>query len=340
MGERAPLGDAPLAARATEGEGAASSGGQGQNQRTGESTATGQGQERPAWRRFEHWRRWSGYFFDPVKKWSDDRCPSMAASIAFYASFSLAPTLVIIIAVASFFYGADAAQGHLVDEVRGVVGRDAAAGIQAMITSAWEARIATGTTLISLAAVVIGASATFSSLNTALNVIWCAPATDTRGSIISIIRVRLISFAFVIGIGLLVVALLLLDAALAIAGQWFSAADNLGFQFANVTQRVLSLVVLAFAFAALLKLLPDAPLRWRYAFIGGVTAAVLFSAGKNLFAFYLAHAGTANTFGAAGSLAIVLMWLYYSAAVFLLGAEVAAVTAGRENPQTRPVENP
>jgi membrane protein len=256
----------------------------------------------------------------------------LSASIAFYSAFSLAPTLVLIIAIVSFFYGADAAQGRLVAEIQDYVGDQAASSIQAMISSAWNARTAAGTTVVSIVVVAVGASATFSSLNAALNDI-CPPLASTAGgaraTIAKLIRARLISFGLVIGAGFLIVFLLVLDTALKVTEGWVMGDASHAVMWADISQRILSFVILLGAFTAVLKLVPDALLEWRCATYGGLTSAILFSGGKNVFSFYLAHAGTANSFGAAGSLAVVLMWLFYSAAVFLLGAEVMASAARR-----------
>lgn len=276
-------------------------------------------------------RDWAGWVIEPVRQWFTDRCSTMSASIAFYAAFSLAPTLVIVIAVASFFFGADAVQGRLFGNIRHVVGDQTAAALQAMVASAWHADMAKGTTVLSLVAIAVGASATFAALNAALNVI-CPIVTTRAGareSLISLIKVRLISFGLVIGVGFLVVALLILDAAVAIVGRWVWGESNPSFIAADAAQLLVSFVLLVSAFSALLKFLPDAPMHWRDTSIGAVAAALFFNGGKRLFSFYLAHAGMANTFGAAGSLAVILMWLYYSAAVFLLGAEVAAFSRMR-----------
>ena len=271
-------------------------------------------------------------FVEPAKWWFKHRCASLSASIAFYSAFSLAPTLVLIIAIVSFFYGAEAAQGRLVAEIRDYVGDLAASSIQAMISSAWNARTAAGTTLVSIAVVAIGASATFASLNTALNDI-CPPLASTgqgaRATITKMIRARLISFGLVIGAGFLIVFLLVLDTALKVTEGWVMGDASNAVIWADIIQRILSFVILLGAFTAVLKLVPDALLEWRCATYGGLTSAILFSGGKNVFSFYLAHAGTANSFGAAGSLAVILMWLFYSAAVFLLGAEVMAAAARR-----------
>ena len=271
------------------------------------------------------WRRWADWVIEPVISWIGHRGSASAASIAFYTAFSLSPTLVIVIAVASFFYGADAIQGKLFDEISGVVGTQAAATIQAMVANARHAHVAAGTALISLAAVLIGASATFSSLNTALNIIWPIEVhLKPTQNILSLVRLRLLSFGLVVGVGFLVVILQVLDTVVTILGQWVWGETSVSYALANGAQHLVSVAVLIGAFSALLKFLPDAHMDWRDSTIGAVAATLMFGAGKNLFSMYLAHAGTANMFGAAGSLAVILMWLYYSSAVFLLGAEVAA----------------
>jgi membrane protein len=271
---------------------------------------------------------WS-WIQDPIVQWSQDHCVMFSASIAFFAAFSLAPTLVIIIAVASIFFGADAVQGRLFGEIADVVGADAAHSLEAIVANAWHADIARSTAIVSGVGVLVGASATFSSLHTALNVIWPAPVAGTRESILAILRVRAISFAFVLGAALLIVALLVLDALVVIVGQWVLGTSGPSFLIAALAQRAISLLMMVLAFAVLLKFLPSTRMKWRDAALGALTAALLFECGKRLFAFYLQHAGMANTFGAAGSLAVILMWLYYSAAVFLLGAEVSAMAARR-----------
>lgn len=268
---------------------------------------------------------------EPITHWIRDRCATMAASIAFYTAFSLAPTLVTVIAVAGFFFGQDAVQGRLFGEIRELVGDEAAQGVQAIVANAWHADRTARTTTMSILGIVIGASATFSTLNSALNAIWPVPEGDTRASILSLVRVRLISFGLVLGVAFLIVVLLILDTAISVIGQWFWGLQSVSYLIANTIQHVATLGSLLLAFSAMLKFVPDAPIQWRDALAGGLAAALLFSGGKNLFAFYLAHVGTANTFGAAGSLAVLLMWLYFSSAVFLLGAEVTATAARRRS---------
>ena len=277
-------------------------------------------------------RHQASWAMGAFRQFAEDRCAAMAASIAFYAAFSLAPTLVMVIAVAGWFFGAQAVRGELFAHIHGLLGDEAAAGVQTIVLNARHAGSAGGiAAIISFALLAIGASATFSSLNTALNIVW--PLTGPRSSsVIALVRVRLISFGLVLGVAFLLIVSLVLDTAITFIGKWIWG-DSPYVVIGNLLQLLVALLVLAFAFAALLKFLPDALVRWRDALVGGVVAAVLFSAGKKLFALYLAHAGMANSFGAAGSLAVLLMWLYFSAVVLLLGAEFSAARGRLHDPR-------
>src|SRR5580698_2133837 len=277
-------------------------------------------------------RKQANWAVGAFRQFAEDRCAAMAAAIAFYAAFSLAPTLVMVIAVAGWFFGAQAVRGELFAHIHGLLGDEAAAGVQTIVLNARHAGSAGGiAAIISFALLAIGASATFSSLNTALSIVW--PLTGPRSSsVIALVRVRLISFGLVLGVAFLLIVSLVLDTAITFIGQWLWG-DSPYVVIGNLLQLGVGLLVLAFAFAALLKFLPDAVVRWRDAFVGGAVAAVLFSAGKKLFALYLAHAGMANSFGAAGSLAVLLMWLYFSAVVLLLGAEFSAARGRMHDPR-------
>ncbi|WP_423394814.1 YihY/virulence factor BrkB family protein [Burkholderia sp. LMG 21824] len=268
-------------------------------------------------------QRQANWALTAFKRFSSDRCSAMAAGIAFFSAFSLAPMLVMVIAVAGWFYGDDAARGQVFEQAHQLIGDDAAASIQTIVQNAHRAGERGGlATLISFAALAIGASATFASLSAALSVIW--PATENRwSSMLGLVRVRLISFGLVLGVAFLLIVSLVLDTAITFVGTWL-LGNSPYVVVTNVVQFFVGIAVLAAAFAALMKFLPDARVAWRDAAVGGVVSAILFSGGKKLFALYLAHAGTASAFGAAGSFAVLLMWLYFSAIVLLLGAEFAA----------------
>ncbi|NML98869.1 YihY/virulence factor BrkB family protein [Paraburkholderia sp. RP-4-7] len=277
-------------------------------------------------------RKQANWAIGAFKQFAEDRCAAMAASIAFYAAFSLAPTLVMVIAVAGWFFGAAAARGELFTHIHGLLGDQAAAGVQTIVENAHHSGSAGGiAAIISFTLLAIGASATFSSLNSALNLVW--PYTGPRSSsVIALVRVRLISFGLVLGVAFLLIVSLVLDTVITFIGKWLWG-NSPYVVIGNLLQLGVGLLVLAFAFAGLLKFLPDAKVQWRDAFVGGIVAAVLFSAGKKLFALYIAHAGMASSFGAAGSLAVLMMWLYFSAAVLLLGAEFSAARGRMHDPR-------
>ncbi|WP_322013673.1 YihY/virulence factor BrkB family protein [Paraburkholderia sp. J12] len=277
-------------------------------------------------------RKEASWVVGACRQFFSDRCPGLAASIAFYSAFSLAPTLVMVIAVAGWFFGDDTARGQLFRQVHNVLGDEAAAGITTIVQNAHRAGKAGGiATIVSLSLLAIGASATFSSLHAALNVVW-PPDGKRASSVFALVRVRLISFSLVLGVAFLLIVSLVLDTAITFVGQWLWGNSPYVI-IGNLLQFAVGLIVLAAAFAALLRFLPDADVFWRDALVGGTVAAVLFSAGKKLFALYLAHAGMATTFGAAGSLAVLLMWLYFSAAVLLLGAEFSAARGRLHDPR-------
>ncbi|WP_250454371.1 YihY/virulence factor BrkB family protein [Caballeronia sp. ATUFL_M2_KS44] len=256
------------------------------------------------------------------KRFSADRGAPMAASIAFYSAFSLAPTLVMVIAIAGLVFGAEAARGQLFHQISGMLGNDAAASVQAIVEHAHRSGGGGIAAIVSFVLLAVGASATFSSLNTALSIIWPAEGKPKSG-VATMVKVRLISFGLVMGVAFLLIVSLVLDTAVQAAGKWVFGESPL-VVIGDIVQFMLGLVILSAAFGALLKYLPDGHVQWRDALVGGTISAVLFSVGKKLFALYLTHAGTANAFGAAGSLAVLLMWLYFAAAVVLLGAEAAA----------------
>lgn len=251
----------------------------------------------------------------------------MGSSIAFYSAFSLAPTLLIVLAVVGWVFGRDAAQGRLFGQVKDVIGNDAAAAMQAIVQHAHYGSGGGFAAVISVVLLAIGASATFSSLNTALDVVFEAPSAKGLAGAALLLRARLVSLGLVMGLAFLLVVSLIVDVAIETAGRALFGSTALGV-IASILQSLLTLVLLSLGLGALIKWLPDKHVRWRGAFVGGFVAAVLFTLGRHVFVLYLAHAGTAGAFGAAGSLAVLMMWLYFCAVVFLLGAETTAALGG------------
>jgi len=260
---------------------------------------------------------------DVVGRFSADRCAMMGASIAFYSAFSLAPTLLIVLAVVGWFFGHDAAQGRLFGQVKDILGTDAASAIQTIVEHAHYSGGSGIAAALSVVLLAVGASATFSSLNTALDVVFDAKSPKGIAGVALLLRARLVSLGLVMGLAFLLVVSLVLDAALQTVGHALFGSAALTI-VADIAQSLFALVILTVGLGALIKWLPDTHLAIRPALVGGFIAALLFTIGRHLFGLYIAHAGTAGAFGAAGSLAVLMMWLYFCAAVFLLGAEVAA----------------
>ncbi|MET3227965.1 UNVERIFIED_ORG: membrane protein [Burkholderia sp. 1263] len=277
-------------------------------------------------------RNLRGVALTALKRFSSDRCTTLAASIGFYSAFSLAPTLLIVLTVAGWFFGESAASGRLFAQVRDVMGKDAAMAMQTIVEHAHRASGGGLAALVSTGLLIVGASATFSSLNTALDVVFSARQRSGMAGLALLVRARLISVGLVLGVGFLLVVSLVLDAAIAYVEHRILGDSPLAVA-AQIAQTVFGLLVLWAAFAALLRWLPDTRVRWTQALSGAAVSAVLFTVGRRLFGIYLAYAGTANSFGAAGSLAVLMMWLYFSAAVFLLGAEIAAAMGERRDPR-------
>jgi membrane protein len=272
---------------------------------------------------------------DAAKRFSSDRCTMLGAGIAFYSAFSLAPTLLMVLAVAGWFFGEDAARGQLFNQVKNVVGSEAARAMQDIVMHAHHAAGGGVAALASIALLIVGASATFTSLNTALDAVFDTESPPGIKGFALLLRARLMSFALVLGLGFLLVVSLVLDTAIQIAARAIFG-DSPIVIVAAVLQSAIALAILTVALAALIKWLPDTRIHYRHALVGAFIAAVLFTVGRHLFALYLTHAGTASAFGAAGSLAVLMMWLYFSSVVFLLGAEVtAAIRAERSHRSDR-----
>jgi len=265
--------------------------------------------------------------------WIDDRCSALAAALAFYALFSLAPMLLVIVSIAGYWFGADATSGQLYGQLRSVFGPETATFVQYAVESAWKSRASTGATMFSVIAIVVGASVTFAELKASLNTVFRSQASSDVPLLLStwaLVKARLLSFALVTGLAFLLIISLVLDAGVA-ALQHFVIQDTQLSVIFQTLEKAISLVLLTFMFSVLLQVLPDKRIPVRAAAIGAACASILFVLGKSLFALYLTSIGTTDVFGAAGSLAVVLMWLFYSSAVFLFGAEIAREVCVRMN---------
>jgi membrane protein len=257
-----------------------------------------------------------------VTEWLGHRASSKGAALAFYTLFSLAPILVLVIAVAGFFYGTDAAQGQLLDELRSLVGKQGAETIQAILAGARNRESGKLATIIATALLLVGATSAFAELKDSLDEIWNVPPPKDA-TWWDTIRTRLLSFGLILTLGLLLMFTLVVSAALSVlekylGGMWHSATIVLGWVASGV-----SFLVIAVMFGAIYKLLPRVRLSWRDVIIGALGTAIMFTLGKFAIGLYIGNSGTTSSFGAAGSLIALLLWVYYSAQIIFLGAEFA-----------------
>lgn len=266
------------------------------------------------------------------QNWLGDRAPRMGAALAYYIALSLAPTVLILMAIAGFAFGAQAAEGHLVFQIQGFVGYEGAQAIQTMIEGAHKSSSGVTATVLGLAAVFFASSAVVSELRDAMNTIWKVPEDTTSSAVRSIFNLakdRLVSFALVLAFGLFLVASLIVNAWIFDTGKYLNSGAAPSKTLVQTADWVVFFVVITALIAFIFRFLPQAPLRWGDVTLGAVVTALLFTAGKVLLGVYLGKADFTDTYGAAGSLVIVLVWVYYSAQVLYLGAEFTRVYACR-----------
>ncbi|MEO8537681.1 MAG: YihY/virulence factor BrkB family protein [Betaproteobacteria bacterium] len=266
---------------------------------------------------------------DAASAWIDDFAPSMGAAISYYTVFSIAPLLLIVIAIAGFVLGRDAASGKIFHELDGLMGPEGAAAIQGMVKSASSPGKGIIGTIIGVVTLLIGATTVFAELQSALDRIWKAPAATKSEGIWALVRTRFLSFGMILAIGFLLLVSLIVTAGLSAAGDlWAPLFVGWGVLL-QVVNFVLSIVIVTAVFAVIYKWLPRATIGWRDVWVGAGVTAVLFTIGKSLIGLYIGRSGVVSGFGAAGSLVVLLVWVYYSAQIFLLGAEFTWLYAYR-----------
>lgn len=254
-----------------------------------------------------------------VNGFIDDDALSHGAAIAYYTVFSLAPVLVIVIAVAGLFFGRDAAEGAIVSQLGGLMGEQAAQAVQQMVKSASNHGVGITATIIGVGALILTASGVFGEMQSSLNIIWRAQPRDSAVS--RLVKARLLSLGLVMALGFLLLVSLVVSAALQAMGTWMAAFFPAWRLVAQILNIVVSFLLVAVLFAAIYKALPDKRIGWRDVGFGALATSFLFSVGKYLIGLYIGSSAIASSYGAAGALAIVLVWIYYSAQIFLFGAE-------------------
>jgi membrane protein len=272
-------------------------------------------------------------------EWLDDQAPMLGAALAYYTVFSLAPLLIITIAIAGLVFGAEAAQGQIFDQLRGLLGDASGKAMEEIVQSASaEPKTGVVATVIGLVTLLFGATGVFGQLQASLNIIWGVQPKPGRG-ILGIIRDRILSFGFILVVGFLLLVSLLLTAAIAFVGKQFEAMIPGTEALIQLLNAILSLAVITLLFAMMFKILPDANIAWRDVWIGAFITALLFTIGKFALGFYLGRSGVASSYGAAGSLIVLLIWAYYSSQIVFFGAELAQVYANRFGSHVTPSSN-
>jgi membrane protein len=271
-------------------------------------------------------------FYQAVQGYIEHGDLSRGAAIAFYTVTSLAPLLLIVIALAGLVIGTDTARSGVIDEFTGLVGPQGADLIKSIVERSSDPASGTAATVIGVIMVLVTASGIFGEMQAALNATWDVKPPDEPW--MSLIRARAASLGLVAALGFVTIVSLLASAALSAFGQELAMRTPAGNFVLMVLNTCISLAVFALLFAAIYKVLPDTPLRWRDVGIGAAITAALFTAGKSLIGWYLGQAAPGSTYGAAGALIVLLLWTYYSAQIFLFGAELTKVIADARAPDT------
>jgi membrane protein len=281
-------------------------------------------------------------FRETFREWRDDNATRLAAALAYYTTFSLAPLLVLVIAIAGLLGGREAAQNQTMAQVQDLLGVQGKEFVQGMIESASKPSTGIAATIIGVVTLFFGALGVFGELQNSLNTIWEVkpkPAKNFIDGIKRFVGRRLLSFAMVLGTGFLLLASLVLSAALSALGGYIGTRWLVADLWLQVINFFISFGVITLLFAMIFKLLPEVKMAWKDVWLGAAVTSALFTLGKSLIGLYLGRSQVGSTFGAAGSLAILLIWIYYSAQILFFGAEFTQVYANGYGSKIEPDED-
>jgi membrane protein len=257
--------------------------------------------------------------------WLDDYAPSMGAALAYYTMFSIAPLLLIVISTAGLVFGEEAVRGEIFGQLRGLMGDEGARAVQSLLESVSSPEEGAAGTVIGTVLLLVGATTVLGELQDAFDRIWHVPPKDKDGGVWGVIRSRLLSFGMILGIGFLMMVSLVFSAAVAALGKWWGPLFSDLEIIAGAVNFVFSFALATTVFAMLYKFMPRVKILWRDVWAGAAVTALLFTIGKSLIGLYIGKSAISSGFGAAGSLVVVLVWVYYSAQIFLLGVEFTKV---------------
>ncbi len=257
--------------------------------------------------------------------WLDDNAPTLGAALAFYTLFSLAPVLIVAVSVAGFAFGEKAAQGEIVRQFQGLMGVQGAGAIETILQSTNHPGLGVLATALGLLAILVGASGAFNELQDALNIIWKVNSTKSFWRVA--LRHRFFSLGLVVATGFLLLTSLVITAFLAAAGRLIGTLLPVSIVVLESMNFIFSFVVITLLFALIFKFIPDTTIPWRDVWMGAAVTSLLFTMGKVIIGFYLGHSALTSAYGAAASLVIFLVWIYYSAQILLFGAEITHIYA-------------
>ena len=266
---------------------------------------------------------------ETFQDWSEDKAPRLAAALSYYTVFSLAPLLVLVIAITGFIIGNNQQiREQIITQVQSTVGAQGAEAVSTLIDNTSQPRSGIIATIIGVGTLLLGATGLFGQLQDALNTIWEVKPKEGRG-IMGMIKDRFLSFTMILGVSFLLLVSLVISAALTLINNYFTnLLGGLGI-LAQILNIVISIGVISLIFAMIFKILPDVEISWGDVWIGALVTAILFTIGKQLLGVYLGSSATTSAYGAAGSLVVLLLWVYYSAQILFLGAEFTQVYARR-----------
>lgn len=271
-------------------------------------------------------KRWLNLFKQTFTEFGEDKAPRLGAALAYYTIFSIAPLLLIAIAIAGIVFGREAVQGQVVAQLRGVMGQSTAESLQEMIRNAAKPKAGTIATIIGVITLLFGASGVFQQLKDALNTIWNVEPSKKGGFMVQV-RQKFLSVTMVLGVGFLLLVSLVIDTAISTVGKYASHVLPGGDAIWQTIQIAVSLAVVTFLFAMIFRYLPDTRIEWRDVWFGAGFTSILFVVGKFALGFYLGRGSIGSSYGAAGSLIVLLVWVYWSAQILFFGAEFTQVYA-------------
>ncbi|MEM1326424.1 MAG: YihY/virulence factor BrkB family protein [Bacteroidota bacterium] len=284
-------------------------------------------------------KRLFGFVKEMANEFTKDNVFTLAAALSYYTVFSIAPLLVIVIAVTSFFLGPEAVQGELYEQLGGLLGAETAKSLEGIVQNAYSSGDNVVATIISVGVLLFTATAVVNQLKMALNAAWNIKE-DPDAGIMQVVKDRLLSLTFILGLGFIFLVSLGLNSVAAFFSDYI--VNAFGFLDKTVTlvvPQVVAGIITLIAFMLLFKYLPDARIKWKHVFVGALFTTILFSIGKYAIGFYIGNSDIASTFGSAGALASLMLWVFYSSTILILGAEFTQVWIRHSNARILPNEN-